>query len=61
MSRLILALLLGWSLLQSVYVASVPDASQIRQELKEAMSGKTSTNQSAVVEALQFFTGSLGQ
>lgn len=53
MSRLILTLLLGWSLLQPVYAASAPDASQIKQQLEEAKSDKTSASQTAVVDALQ--------
>ncbi|AXU96625.1 MAG TPA: miniconductance mechanosensitive channel MscM [Erwinia persicina] len=53
MSRLILTLLLGWSLLQPVYAASAPDASQIKQQLEEAKSEKTSASQTATVEALQ--------
>lgn len=53
MSRLILTLLLGWNLLQPVYAASVPDAQQIKQELEEARSNKTSANQTAIVDALQ--------
>jgi len=53
MSRLILTLLLGWSLLQPVYAASAPDASQIKQQLEEAKSEKTSASQAATVEALQ--------
>ncbi|GAB3421334.1 mechanosensitive channel protein [bacteria symbiont BFo1 of Frankliniella occidentalis] len=53
MSRLILTLLLGWSLLQPVYAASAPDAAQIKQELDEAKSDKTTANQAELVAALQ--------
>ncbi|MBD8162054.1 miniconductance mechanosensitive channel MscM [Erwinia persicina] len=53
MSRLILTLLLGWSLLQPVYAASAPEATQIKQQLEEAKSEKTSASQTATVEALQ--------
>ncbi|MFK8257888.1 miniconductance mechanosensitive channel MscM [Erwinia sp. AnSW2-5] len=53
MSRLILTVLLGWSLLQPVYAASAPDASLIKQQLEEAKSDKTSANQTAIVDALQ--------
>ncbi len=49
MSRLILTLLLGWSLLQPVYAASAPDAAQIKQELDEAKSDKTTANQAELV------------
>jgi len=53
MSRLILTLLLGWSLLQPVYAASAPDAAQIKQELDEAKSDKTTANQAELVATLQ--------
>lgn len=53
MSRLILTILLGWSLLQPVYAASAPDASLIKQQLEEAKSDKTSAHQTAIVDALQ--------
>ncbi|MFG1173210.1 miniconductance mechanosensitive channel MscM [Erwiniaceae bacterium CAU 1747] len=53
MSRLILTLLLGWSLLQPLYAASAPDAAQIKQELEQAKSDKTTVNQAEVVDALQ--------
>ncbi|MBM7343242.1 miniconductance mechanosensitive channel MscM [Pantoea coffeiphila] len=53
MSRLILSLLLGWSLLQPLYAASAPDAAQIKQELEQAKSDKTTANQAEVVDALQ--------
>ncbi len=53
MSRLILTILLGWSLLQPLYAASAPDAAQIKQELEQAKSDKTTANQAEVVDALQ--------
>ncbi|MBJ9999851.1 miniconductance mechanosensitive channel MscM [Erwinia sp. S43] len=53
MSRLILSLLLGWSLLQPLYAASAPDAAQIKQELEQAKSDKTTANQAEIVDALQ--------
>lgn len=53
MSRLILTLLLGWSLLQPVYAASLPDTAQIKQELDEAKSDKTTANQAELVAVLQ--------
>jgi len=53
MSRLILTLLLGWSLLQPVYAASAPDLAQVKQELETAKSDKTTPNQAEIVDALQ--------
>ena len=53
MSRLILILLFGWSLLQPVHAASVPDGEQVRQQLEQVKADKTTPNQAAIVDALQ--------
>ncbi|KQN57877.1 miniconductance mechanosensitive channel MscM [Erwinia sp. E602] len=53
MLRLIPALLLGWSLLQPVYAASLPDATQVGQQLEEAKADKSAAGQTDRVEALQ--------
>jgi len=53
MSRLILTILLGWSLFQPLYAASAPDGAQIRQELEQVRSDKSTPNQADIVDALQ--------
>jgi len=53
MLRLILTILLGWSLLQPAGAASVADAAQIKQSLAEAKSDKTTPNQAETVDVLQ--------
>ncbi|MGE9551254.1 miniconductance mechanosensitive channel MscM [Erwinia amylovora] len=53
MLRLILTLLLGWSLLQPAWATSAPDGTQIKQSLEQVKSDKTTPNQAETVEALQ--------
>lgn len=53
MSRLILTVLLGWMLFQSVWAASAPDATQIKQQLEKVQSEKDTPNQADIVDALQ--------
>ncbi|WP_431224081.1 miniconductance mechanosensitive channel MscM [Serratia sp. L9] len=51
--RLIISLLLGLLLIQPVLAASIPNESQLRQELKQAEGNKNAPNQAETVEALQ--------
>ncbi|KAB8311926.1 miniconductance mechanosensitive channel MscM [Erwinia endophytica] len=53
MLRLIFTILLGWSLIQPTWAASVPDAAQIKLSLEEAKSDKMTPNQADTVDALQ--------
>ncbi len=53
MLRLFIALLLGWSILQPVQAASVPEASQLKQQLEDAKARKTTPGQTEQIEALQ--------
>ena len=45
MLRLILPILFGWSCLQPAWGASAPDNAQIKQQLEDAKSDKTTPNQ----------------
>ncbi|WP_411752302.1 miniconductance mechanosensitive channel MscM, partial [Serratia sp. (in: enterobacteria)] len=51
--RLIIALLLSLLLIQPVLAATIPNESQLRQELKLAEGNKNAPNQAETVEALQ--------
>lgn len=51
--RLIIALLLSLLLIQPVLAATIPNESQLRQELKLAEDNKNAPNQAETVEALQ--------
>jgi small-conductance mechanosensitive channel len=51
--RLIIALLLSLFLIQPVLAATIPNESQLRQELKLAEGNKNAPNQAETVEALQ--------
>lgn len=51
--RLIISLLLSLLLIQPALAATVPNESQLRQELKQAESNKNAPNQAEMVEALQ--------
>ncbi|MFZ1873358.1 MAG: miniconductance mechanosensitive channel MscM [Chania sp.] len=51
--RLIISLLLSLLLIQPALAATIPNESQLRQELKQAESNKNAPNQAETVEALQ--------
>ncbi|MHB8823425.1 MAG: hypothetical protein ACYC5T_01170 [Thiobacillus sp.] len=51
--RLIITLLLGCLLSQSVLAATVPTENQLKQELKQVESTKNAPNQAETTEALQ--------
>ncbi|WON77266.1 miniconductance mechanosensitive channel MscM [Serratia sp. UGAL515B_01] len=51
--RLIISFLLSLMLIQPVLASTVPNESQLRQELKQAESNKNAPNQAKTVEALQ--------
>ncbi|MCX0501580.1 miniconductance mechanosensitive channel MscM [Erwinia billingiae] len=53
MLRLILPILFGWMLLQPAWGASAPDTAQIKQQLEDAKSDKTTPNQAETIDALQ--------
>ncbi|SFN03914.1 potassium efflux system protein [Izhakiella capsodis] len=53
MQRLLIILLLGWSLIQPATAASTPDAAQIQQQLEEAKAAKTSPTQTEITSALK--------
>jgi potassium efflux system protein len=53
MLRLILPILFGWMLLQPAWGASAPDNAQIKQQLEDVKSDKTTPNQAETIDALQ--------
>lgn len=59
--RLILSILLGCCLSLPVYAASVPDETQLKQELDQARSGKNATAQAELVQSLEASLNSLSE
>ncbi len=59
--RLILSILLGCCLSLPVYAASVPDETQLKQELDQARSGKNATAQAELVQSLEAALNSLSE
>jgi len=59
--RLILSILLGCCLSLPVYAASVPDETQLKQELDQARSGKNVTAQAELVQSLEASLNSLSE